>query len=261
MDITFMNPGVDAMLRQIMEFQSEEEAGFWSDPLYHFFPQLDKARANALPFAERKRYINSVLRKVYAAGLEDTIDQKAALYARHWGGCKAQVNAALSEAFGVDCGSLLNDLHCYVSMNPIEPRFLREHRFDVFYLNSEKGAVGSCLHELVHFVWFYVWNDLFGDGYDEYERPSLKWILSEMVVEPVMRDPRLSAINPYFPREQGGCVYPYFFDLTVDGAPVLDTLDKMYRGQGIREFMKTSYAYCRQHEAEIRAHIQRAENN
>ncbi|MFR5786273.1 MAG: hypothetical protein ACLUHE_03445 [Christensenellales bacterium] len=49
------------------------------------------------------------------------------------------------------------------------------------------------------------------DNYDEYERPSLKWILSEMVVESVMRDERLSSINPYFPRENGGCVYPYFF--------------------------------------------------
>ena len=261
MDITFINPGVDAMLRQIMEFQREEEAGFWSGPLYHFFPQLDKARANALPIAEKQRYIEGVLREVYAAGLEDAINQKAVLYARHWGSCKAQVNAALSDAFAVDCGGLFNDLCCHVSMSPIEPRFLREHRFNVFYLNSEKGAIGSCLHELVHFVWFYVWHELFGDSYDEYERPSLKWILSEMVVESVMRDPRLSTINPYFPREQGGCVYPYFFDMAADGCPVLDTLDEMYRSQSIREFMKSSYAYCRQHEAAIREHIKRAENN
>lgn len=68
---------------------------------------------------------------------------------------------------------------------------------------------------------------MFGDNDDEYERPSLKWILSEMVVESVMKDERLSSINPYFPRENGGCICPYFFDMMVDGKLILDTLDAM----------------------------------
>lgn len=88
------------------------------------------------------------------------------------------------------------------SLNPIEPRFLKEHCYDTFYLNSAKGAIGDGIHEIIHFIWFYVWNQLFGDNYDEYERPSLKWILSEMVVESVMRDERLSSINPVFPERK-----------------------------------------------------------
>lgn len=117
----------------------------------------------------------------------------------------------------------------------------------------------AALNELIHFVWFYVWNRLFGDSYDEYERPSLKWILSEMVVEPVMKDERLSSINPYFPRENGGCIYPCFFDMKVDGKLILDTLDAMYKSQSIKDFMRNSYAYCKEHEAVIREHIQRAD--
>lgn len=46
-------------------------------------------------------------------------------------------------------------------MNPIGPRFLEERCFDVFYLNSERGAIGVGIHEMVHFVWFYVWNRLY----------------------------------------------------------------------------------------------------
>lgn len=258
MNITFVNPGVDYMLQRIMSFQMEEESSFWSEPLYHFYPQLDKAYAASLPFSERKAYIERILRDVYME-LEDSIQEKVTLYTRHWTDCKGQITAALSDAFGVDCASLFNDLRCNVSMNPIEPRFLKERYFDIFYLNSERGAIGECLHEIVHFVWFYVWNRLFADSYDEYERPSLKWILSEMVVESVMRDERLSSINPYFPREQGGCVYPYFFDMKAGGALILDTLDEMYRAQTIEEFMKNSYAYCQKHETEIRDHIKRSE--
>ena len=56
MDITFVNPGVDYMIRSIMLFQTEGEAEFWHEPLYHFYPQLDRVYAASLPFAERKNY-------------------------------------------------------------------------------------------------------------------------------------------------------------------------------------------------------------
>jgi len=198
------------------------------------------------------------MRAVYTE-LEDTINAKAALYASHWSACKTQITEALSDAFHVDCENLFNDIQCNVSINPVEPRFLRERCYDTFYLNSERGAIGEGIHEIIHFVWFHVWNRLFGDHYEEYERPSLKWILSEMVVESVMKDERLSSINPYFLRENGGCIYPYFFDMEVDGAPILDTLDAMYHSLCIEDFMRKSYAYCLTHEAEIREHIRKSE--
>lgn len=100
---------------------------------------------------------------------------------------------------------------------------------------------------------------MFEDSYEEYERPSLKWILSEMVVESVMKDERLSSINPYFPRENGGCIYPYFFDMVVDRTLILDTLDAMYKSQNMEDFMRNSFAYCQEHEAEIREHIEKSE--
>ena len=43
MEITFINPGIDYMIQRIMDFQTEAESAFWSEPLYHFYPQLDKA--------------------------------------------------------------------------------------------------------------------------------------------------------------------------------------------------------------------------
>lgn len=260
MELTFLNPGVDYMIQQMMAFQAEGESGFWSEPLYHFYPQLDKAYAESLPFPERKNYIGCTLPGAYPQ-LEQEINEKVLRYGQHWAACKAQITAALSDAFAVDCTNLFNDLRCHVSMNPIEPRFLKEHRFDIFYLNSPKGAIGESIHEIIHFVWFYVWNRLFGDCDDEYERPSLKWILSEMVVESVMKDPRLSSINPYFPREAGGCIYPYFFDMEAGGHLILDTLDKLYREQSISDFMRSSYAYCQRHEEEIRRHIRESEKS
>lgn len=258
MEVSFVNPGADYIIQSILTFQTDGESAFWSESLYYFYPQIDRKYAAGLSFCERKKYLEQILRDIYA-DIEETLEEKAVLYKGHWNACRGQITAALTDAFAVDCGALFNDLRCNVSMNPVQPRFLTGKSFDVFYLNSEKGAVGSAIHEIIHFVWFYVWNRLFGDSYDEYERPSLKWLLSEMVVESIMGDQRLSAINPYYPREQGGCIYPYFFDLKADGKLILETLDEMYKNLSIGEFMKDSYAYCQKHEQEIREHIRKAE--
>ena len=48
MEVTFINPGVDYMIQSIMHFQAEGEAEFWSEPLYHFYPQLDRTFAASL---------------------------------------------------------------------------------------------------------------------------------------------------------------------------------------------------------------------
>lgn len=52
----------------------------------------------------------------------------------------------------------------------------------------------------------------------------------------------------YYPREQGGCIYPCFFDFKAGGTLLLDTLDEMYRNRSIDDFMKESYAYCQRQE-------------
>jgi len=188
------------------------------------------------------------------------LEEKVQAYSRYWNLHRTEIEQAFSNAFEVDCSNLFNDLVCKISLNPISPRYLREHTFNVFYLNSEKGALGNALHELVHYVWFAVWNDLFKDSYEEYENPSLKWILSEMVVEAVMSDERLSSLNPYYPREQGGCIYPYFFTMKINDVLITDTIQEMYKSMGILNFMKESYAYCQNYEKEIREHILRSEN-
>lgn len=258
MEILYHNPGIEAMIESIMDFQTEGESRFWTEPLYHFYPSLDREYTARLSLAERTHHIESVLRNEYGK-IESALNEKTDLYNKEWQKRKPQITQALSDAFELDCGGLFNDLVCDVSMNPVSPRFLQERRFEVFWLNSERGAIGVSIHEMIHFVWFHVWNRLFGDDYSEYERPSMKWIFSEMVVESIMRDERLSSINPYFPREHGGCVYPYFFDMKVKGSLILDLIEDMYNRRDIKGFMRSGYGLCLENEAEIRHHIQVSE--
>lgn len=47
MNIRFTNPGVDYMIQRIMDFQTEAESAFWSEPLYHFIRSLIKPTPQA----------------------------------------------------------------------------------------------------------------------------------------------------------------------------------------------------------------------
>lgn len=258
MHIEYTNPGFEHSVESMLLFQTEGESAYWTDSIYYFYPELDKARIDSLDAAGKREYMISELRKIYDS-LQNTWSEKLDAYNDHWAKHRAQVNDSLSDAFGVDAHVLFNDLRGHITLNPVCPRFLRERRFDIFHMNSHRGCIGITIHEMIHFLWFHVWNSLYHDGYDEYERPSLKWILSEMVVESIMRDKRLSSINPYFPRENGGCIYGYFQDMVIENRPILETLDEMYRADSMTGFMKRSYSYCMKNEKAIRAHIEKAE--
>lgn len=258
MKLVYKNPGIDYMVDSIMKFQKEEESAYWMEPLYYFYPQIKKEYAMSLSSEERYQYIKAELETVYKEN-EEIIKEKITAYNKRWKCYENQITEAFSDAFLVDCSNILNDMVAYISLNPISPRFLETNSFEVFYLNSEVGALGASLHEIVHLVWFYVWNQVFGDSYEEYERPNIKWILSEMVVEAIMSDTRLSSINPYFDREKGGCVYPYFFTMNINGECILDTLKNMYQKMPMIDFMKEALNYCTTYENEIRIHMEESE--
>ncbi len=259
MELRFQNPGFVYSLNSIMEFQSDEDIINWGDSLYVFYPQLDKEYALSLSRKDRQEYLEKTLERVYREN-EVLIEEKVEIYGKHWQTHRQQVNEAFSEAFEMDCAGSFNDIAGNVTLNPIGPRYIDTRSFDVFYLNSERGAIGMALHEMVHFVWFDIWRRYFGDDPSEYERPYLKWILSEMVVESIMRDERLSAINPYFPRDyekkQNGCVYGCFYDMKVEEEPILSTLYERFQSLSITDYMEWGYGYCRKHEQEIRRQME-----
>ena len=258
MNITYVNPGFQAMIDSIMLFQTDGETPLWSDSIFYFFPRLNKDVFLTLDFNAKKEYIFNELIELYHEH-ESLLNEKVEKYNSHWKKYRTQIEEALSDAFELDSHLLFNDIRAEICLNPVSPRFLKERYFQIFYLNSERGAIGISIHEIIHYLWFHVWNHNFNDSYAEYERPSLKWILSEMVVESIMRDDRLSSINPYFPRENGGCVYGYFLDLKLDGRMALDVIEEYYQCNNIRKFMYESYAYCQKHEEAIRLHINEAE--
>lgn len=256
MELKFIYPDLTYNIDTIMQFLVDEQNDYWQEHIFSFYPQIDKTYYKQCSPTERRRYLETIFISI-AEENEQLIHDKVNAYQAYWQLCKSQIIEALEDIFSVDLTNKLNDMHAYVTFNPISPRYLDSHSFDLFYLNSEKGAIGMAIHEIIHFVWFDVWHKLFQDTPEEYETPHLKWILSEMVVDPIMRDERLKSINPYF---DTGCVYDYFYTLKINDQPILDILDEMLIHMPIHVFMKNSYKFCLQYESEIRTHIQKNEN-
>jgi hypothetical protein len=249
MELIYKNPGIKYMVDGIMMFQINENSEYWREPLFRAYPQIDKNHFNSLNTEERKEYIYDVMQKVYE-NEKAVISNKLIKYNQHWENNRKQIEESFSKAFQIECQCKFNNMVGNINLNPIEPRWLDSFSFDVFYRNNEKDALGTALHEIVHFVWFYIWQKHFNDNKQEYETPHLKWIFSEMVVDPIIRnDCELKKMIPNF---DDGCAYSYFYKMRINGNPILETLYLMYKRLNILDFMEQGYEYCIKNEVAIR---------
>ena len=226
MNLIYKIPSFSYMRDAILAVQSEGQSDFFTESLFRFYPQFEQEKMKRM-----------------------TPDQKQEAYQRHWDASRIVVEEAFSEIFAMDLRDEFNDMTGYLSLNPVCPRYLDTHAFDLFYLNSERGAMGLALHEITHFVWFKRWNLLFHDDPAEYEAPHVKWLLSEIVVDAILQETRLNALNPY--RDEN--VYAYFYHCNIGGKPLLSTMSELFAAHPIESFMQESFVLVKQYETEIRA--------
>lgn len=252
MKLKFLLADPEYSAKSVLEFAKEGMSPFWLDSFFYFYPDVEKDKFFKLNNDQRleflKRYFTKLKREKY-----DELVSKNELYNSYWQKNETEIISAFEKVFEIDLSKIFNDLICLTTFNPVNPRYLDQNKFDNFYLQSEKGTLGSALHEITHFIWFFVWQNNFKDDVSEYETPHLKWILSEMVIEPIMRKSGLSRLNPYFASKS--CVYPYFYTMIIDGQVILDTLFIMLEENSMTDFMEKAYKYCLLHEDEIRKHI------
>lgn len=152
MKILYKNPGFEHSIDSIMLFQADNQSPYWSDALLYFYPQVDKQKLMQLSFDTKKEYISERLYDVYHKEIKHEIDEKVDVYNNHFMKHKDQIEDALSEAFSIDTRTIFNDVIGNITMNPVGPRFLKEHYFDIFYKNSERGAIGVSIHEIIHYI-------------------------------------------------------------------------------------------------------------
>ncbi|WP_406242420.1 hypothetical protein ACF3M2_19575 [Tissierella carlieri] len=252
MKLIYKDPGYRYSAESISEFIEQGE--FWSEPIFHFFPELLKFKDSFNKNSDNKDIVGEISDTVAESYnlRQKEIQSKAISYQEHWNRHEKLINDRFSSIFEFDTREVFNDLICNITLNPISPRYLKEHVFDVFYMNSDAGSIGSALHEIAHYLWFYLWNQKYKDSYEQYEAPSLIWILSEAIVEQILNYEDFNKINPY---HQNGNAYSYFYNMTITGRPLYNYLDEIYKNNSIDKFMDKSYEFMVKNEEEIRSQM------
>lgn len=240
----------------ILFHQKDDTPEWWKKQLFKAYPDLDYEYAKSLPESDRFEYITSQM-KVEAKNRQSVIDSSIKTFQETWNALIAdKLNTVYSFAFDNDCSNILNDMSAYVGLNPICPRDLEHHCFDVYHYFETQYAMSVALHEITHFVWFYFWQKHFQDDMSEYDFPNLKWLLSEIVVETIIRNSYIETLSP----QPQYIAYSYFYDMTINGELIFDTMKQLYvNHKDIYDFMEQSYEWIKKNEPELRSKISEAE--
>lgn len=252
MKLIYKDPGYKYSTISIAEFIKQD--GFWSEPIFHFFPELLKFKGSFNISNSNEHIaeeISGTVVKLYNSR-ENEIESKIISYQKSWDRYEKLINQRFSSIFQMDTSEIFNDLVCNITLNPISPRYLKDHTFDGFYMGSDDGSIGNALHEITHYLWFYLWNQKYKDSYENYETPSVIWILSEAVVEQILNDEDFNKISN---NDGRGNAYPYFYNMIINGELLYDYLDDFYKNNSIDEFMDKSYKFMVKNEEELRNQV------
>ena len=241
----------------ILFHQQDDTPVWWRKLLFKQYPELDYEYCYKLSQEERFEYIRNKMSEI-AKNRKSEIDSALKSFERNWSIVSDRISDVYTTVFEENCEFILNDMQALVGLNPVCPRDLSENSFSVYYKSSAKGVIETALHEITHFVWFYFWQKYFNDDYEEYEHPNLKWLVSEIVVETIIRNSEL--INLISP-DTKNIAYSYFYGMKINGEQLFDTMKKLFvNRKNIKDFMINSYEYCKENEKELREKIQAAEN-
>lgn len=254
MQLVYRVPTLNEVFETTLWTQEDGQTPYWRDWLYRVYPSLDKEKILSLPWLEREKFLKKELSQIYHQILPQLEKQ-----AKHWNqifeSYQDQLTKAYSLAFEVNAKNILNDMFACPNLNPVSPRYLDQHSFFLFYRMDDDVMMRTTLHEIMHFFWFYKWQEYFHDSPKEYDTPHLKWVYSEMVTDTFARFSSLQKFYKNYP-----AAYDYFYTLKIDGENILDYLGKIYQSDGIRGLFQTGFDFIKMHENQIRQHIQKSEN-
>jgi len=79
-----------------------------------------------------------------------------------------------------------------ISLCPINPRFLNTWSMNIYFTKDETSFKKTLAHEIIHFLYFEKWKKIFPDSNPkEFDCPHLIWQLSEILVHPILNDPKI----------------------------------------------------------------------
>ncbi len=160
----------------------------WSDIVYKHHPKL-KERTKGI--TDQNEFYNVCLAytKEYTEEHRSEIEGSMGDFQKSWDEIGESFLTGLSDDFEVDLPEEISKIKANVSINPICPRDVDTWSFDLFYKFTNEGMKKTAIHEIIHFLYFKKWAEVFSDcDKKEFNGPHSVWRLSEILVVSIMNE-------------------------------------------------------------------------
>lgn len=240
---------VPLMIRMINRFLTNSTKGFnWSGVYAKEYPELGEKLKGKQDSKEIEQISSEFFTNFYNAH-KDNLEIITKDFQAEWDKDENKLLKTLSEVVEKEWTEDCKEIKAWVSLNPICPRYLKQRTFEVFWKYPIERMKATSLHEILHFIWFEKWKDVFKDYKEsEFEAPNLVWKLSEMVPVAILNDNRLKKI---FNHEHS--VYKEWENKKINDKPLLCYIKEMYDNRkDIADFMVKSYEFVKANEEALK---------
>lgn len=116
----------------------------------------------------------------------------------------------------------ISEIEVTVGYIPVCPRDINNNSFSLNIGYDESLLLRNCAHEILHFLWFKKFEELYPDV--NINPPSLAWKYSEMVVDPILNSDEINSVICINER-----AYDSFYDIKDNsGNYLMDVLKDIY---------------------------------
>jgi len=220
----------------------------WGNEILYFYPPLKKLLASEPSLSAKRQIIERFFSDTHDM-LKPALEKKADVYQRAWNPINEDIIKALASVVEIPWSKYPKTIIARVSLNPICPRFLKQNVFDVFRGMSVDEMKATCIHELLHFIYFEKWKTVFPDTKErEFDTPYLVWHLSEMVPGIILNDERIQHVFKHKFHS-----YKEYESVKIDGILLLTRLRALYSNRkSFEEFLQHAWKFMNEYKRIIK---------
>jgi len=168
--------------KKFVNFCRNKSSGGW-DWSHYVFKQHPKLKKMVEGVDEESEFYNQC-REYAEAYLKENpkaIEEAKDKFEKSWGENEEEIYSTLSKDFETDFPEGVSKIKARISINPINPRYLDKWSYDVFYRASGDRMKEISIHEIIHFLYFKKWLEVFPQFNNQLQHHVLKYRCYEKI--------------------------------------------------------------------------------
>ncbi len=223
----------------------------WSHYIYRVHPVLKEKLGKAKSRKKKLEIVKTYTKKIWKEEYEQLKTQKI-LFQTEWDKINDRYMNSLSKVLETDWPKERRIIYAMISINPICPRFLKNWTFSIFYLKRLTFMKETVAHEVLHFLYFKKWKEVFPDSKEKtFDAPHLEWHLSEILAPVILSDKRIQTII-----KSGAGGYAEYNKTRIGKRNLIQHFENLYKNSRKRkepfaQFLQTAYKEAKKHKDKI----------